>query len=68
MSSQSFLTLPVQTPESDNPEGAELLNGAVSKLGFQPNMYGVMANMPALLKTYLQGYADFRATGGFAPA
>ena len=45
-----------------------LLEGAKAKMGFVPNMYGAMANAPALLDSYLKGYADFRSESGFSPA
>ena len=65
--SQPFLHIPTLTPETASKEGGDLLTPVIAKLGFQPNMYGAMVNVPSLLKTYLQGYADFRAHGGFTP-
>ncbi len=59
--------LPIQSVESAHPAGAKLLAGAQEKLGFVPNMYGAMANLPALLETYQVGYAGFRETAGFRP-
>lgn len=59
--------LPIQSVESAPPAGAKLLAGAQEKLGFVPNMYGAMANLPALLQTYQVGYAGFRETAGFRP-
>lgn len=61
-------TLMIQNAESA-PEGAKpLLQQAKSQMGFVPNMYGAMANQPALLKAYTSAYAAFRAEAGFAPA
>ncbi len=37
-------------------------------MGMVPNMYGLMANSPGLLATYLDGYQRFRSASGFAPA
>jgi AhpD family alkylhydroperoxidase len=37
-------------------------------MGFVPNMYAVMANSPAVLETYMEGYARFRSDSGFTPA
>ncbi len=44
-----------------------LLEDAKQKLGFVPNMYGAMANEPALFEAYGNGYAAFRAECGFNP-
>lgn len=44
-----------------------LLEGAKQKLGFVPNMYGAMANEPALYEAYARGYDAFRAEAGFTP-
>ncbi|MDE3029180.1 MAG: carboxymuconolactone decarboxylase family protein [Paracoccaceae bacterium] len=48
-------------------EAAALLADAKKGLGFVPNMYANMANLPAVLKGYLEGYAAFRSTTGFTP-
>lgn len=45
-----------------------VLNSARERMGRIPNMYGRMANAPALLHTYADGYNRFRAESGFAPA
>jgi uncharacterized peroxidase-related enzyme len=45
-----------------------LLEGAFKQVGFVPNMYANMANAPAVLSTYLHGYARFRTESGFSPA
>lgn len=51
-------------------EGAqkEILDRAVKQVGFLPNMYANMANAPAVLSTYLHGYALFRSESGLKPA
>jgi len=51
-------------------EGAQrdILDKAVRQVGFLPNMYANMANAPAVLSTYLHGYALFRSESGFTPA
>jgi hypothetical protein len=36
--------------------------------GLVPNMYGAMANEPALFESYATSYALFRAECGFTPA
>ena len=37
---------------------------ALAQVGFIPNMYANMANAPAVLSTYLHGYALFRQESG----
>ena len=51
-------------------EGAQkdILDKAVKQVGFLPNMYANMANAPAVLSTYLHGYALFRSESGLTPA
>ena len=54
---------------TDGPDAARsLLASAKAKMGMIPNMYSRMANAPALLQTYSDGYARFRAESGFSPA
>ncbi len=42
----------------------EVLDVALKQVGFIPNMYANMANAPAVLSTYLHGYALFRSESG----
>ena len=42
-----------------------LMARAKKWLGFVPNMYGAMANEPALYQAYTSGYAAFRSECGF---
>lgn len=44
-----------------------MLEQALAQVGFIPNMYALMVNSPGLLKTYLEGYAQFRQESGFTP-
>jgi len=46
----------------------EVLDLALKQVGFIPNMYANMANTPAILSTYLHGYALFRSESGLKPA
>lgn len=46
----------------------EILDKAVKAVGFLPNMYANMVNAPAVLSTYLHGYALFRSESGLKPA
>ncbi|RBA23579.1 carboxymuconolactone decarboxylase family protein [Herminiimonas fonticola] len=45
----------------------EVLDVALKQVGFIPNMYANMANAPAVLSTYLHGYALFRSESGLTP-
>lgn len=67
MSDQAVLDLVTLTPESAEPKAAELLNRAKERLGFVPNMYANMAQLPELLETYMSGYEGFRSGAGFTP-
>lgn len=46
----------------------ELLDGTQKRMGMVPNMYRGMVNAPAVLDTYLHGYALFRSEADFTPA
>jgi uncharacterized peroxidase-related enzyme len=45
----------------------EVLDQARQAVGFIPNMYANMVNAPAVLSTYLHGYALFRSESGLKP-
>lgn len=45
----------------------EILDTALKQVGFIPNMYANMANVPAVLSTYLHGYGLFRKESGLTP-
>jgi len=68
MSRDPLLSMTPTTLETATGEAKELLSGAKAKLGFLPNMYGYMANLPGVLDGYLSTYAAFRETAGFTPA
>jgi uncharacterized peroxidase-related enzyme len=53
----------------DNASAAqkEILETAQKQVGFIPNMYANMANVPGVLSTYLHGYGLFRKDSGFTP-
>ena len=59
------LTLPAKKIEDADPQAREVLEQTQAKMGMVPNMYGVMANSPAMLQSYAQGYALFRENAGF---
>lgn len=50
------------------PEQKAVLETALKQVGFIPNMYANMANVPGVLSMYLHGYAEFRQKSGFTPA
>lgn len=68
--SQHFVakTLKGVTMESANPAQKEILETALKQVGFIPNMYANMVNVPGVLGTYLHGYAAFRQHSGLTPA
>ncbi|MBY6244062.1 carboxymuconolactone decarboxylase family protein [Methylosinus sp. Sm6] len=53
------------TIEAATGKARDLLDAAKRQLGFVPNMYGAMANEPALLEAYSTTYAAFRRDAGF---
>lgn len=55
--------LTAQTIDNAGPEAKAVLEKALAQVGFIPNMYSNMANLPGLLDTYLTGYAYFREQG-----
>lgn len=60
-------TLHSVTLDSANPEQKEVLETALKQVGFIPNMYANMVNVPGVLTMYLHGYAAFRQKSGFTP-
>jgi uncharacterized peroxidase-related enzyme len=67
MSKTPVLQLALETPETADGPAAAILAAARDQLGFVPNMYAVMANLPAVLEHYTSAYAAFRGTAGFSP-
>lgn len=57
--------LPLLAIETATGKTKTLLENAKQKMGFVPNMYGAMANEPALFEAYVTTYAAFRAECGF---
>ncbi|KIC47620.1 hypothetical protein RA28_05590 [Ruegeria sp. ANG-S4] len=62
------MSVELKTPDTAEGAAAGILAGARDQLGFVPNMYAAMANLPAVLKQYSASYAAFRETAGFTPA
>lgn len=56
---------PVRTDHAQGTQ-KEVLQTALRQVGFIPNMYANMANAPAVLSTYLHGYALFRSESGLS--
>ncbi|MDD4882019.1 MAG: carboxymuconolactone decarboxylase family protein [Gallionellaceae bacterium] len=67
MQAEYKLNLPGVNPDQAEPLAMARMEEAMKKLGFIPNMYGVMANSPGLLDTYIHGYDRFRELSGFSP-
>ncbi len=51
-----------------SPGAKKVLDKALLQVGFIPNMYSNMANIPGLLDTYLTGYSAFREQSEFSSA
>lgn len=67
MSKTARLDLPRLTLDTAEERSKELLEAAKKEIGFIPNMYADMANLPGYLETYLLGYKQFREEAGFTP-
>ncbi len=68
MARQKILNLTgIDIGEADD-KARPVLEKAKSQVGFVPNMYANMVNVPAVLDTYLHGYEKFRKEAGFSPA
>lgn len=68
MTREPLLKMSPTTLDVADGEAKELLSGAKARLGFLPNMYTYMANLPGMLDGYLRTYEAFRETTGFTPA
>ncbi|MGR3513208.1 MAG: carboxymuconolactone decarboxylase family protein [Paracoccaceae bacterium] len=68
MTKPPLITVELKTPDTAEGAAAEILAGARDQLGFVPNMYAAMANLPAVLEHYTASYAVFREAAGFTPA
>jgi AhpD family alkylhydroperoxidase len=67
MTHAKLSNLPLLDETTAAGKAAEQLKSAKDNLGFIPNMYGYMANLPAVLTQYNSGYAAFRSEAGFTP-
>ncbi|MFT7033231.1 MAG: putative peroxidase-related enzyme [Cyclobacteriaceae bacterium] len=59
------LQLENKTIENADALSSGILQGAKNAMGMIPNMYGTMANNPALLDSYSHSYKSFRQNSGF---
>ncbi|MEH6468322.1 MAG: carboxymuconolactone decarboxylase family protein [Porticoccus sp.] len=67
MKSEYKISLPPVTIEAAGDSVKSTLEQQQANFGFLPNMYQTMANSPAMLKTYLFGYEQFRTGSDFTP-
>lgn len=67
MSNRYLNSLPALSLETATGAQKEILETAQKQVGFIPNMYANMANVPGVLSTYLHGYGLFRKDSGFTP-
>lgn len=68
MTNIAQLSLPPTNLQTTEGRTKEVLEAGKKSAGGIPNMYAGMANVPALLDTYLHGYQLFRNESGFTPA
>lgn len=61
------LAINPKTIESATPLARKIMQSTKDAMGFVPNMYGFMANNPALLDAYTHTYHTFRENAGFTP-
>jgi uncharacterized peroxidase-related enzyme len=59
------MALTPKTTETADPISKNILEAAQKGMGMIPNMYGGMANNPALLDAYSHAYKSFRENAGF---
>ncbi len=62
------LSLRPKTLENSDDQQKSVLEQGQQALGFIPNMFANMANVPALLQVYLDAYGQFREHSTFSPA
>ena len=65
MENMKKLNLSSKTIETAHPIAAKIMQATKDAMGFVPNMYGIMANNPALLDSYTYSYQSFRENAGF---
>jgi uncharacterized peroxidase-related enzyme len=68
MARQKILKLTGVDHAQADDQAKAVLDKAKAQVGFIPNMYANMVNLPSVLDTYLYGYDKFRSESGFTPA
>jgi len=68
MSLSSVFTVYKITLENAETKAKSILNKTKSRIGYIPNIYGMMANSPSMLETYTIGDAAFRKMSIFSNA
>src|SRR5215471_8896552 len=68
MKDTAKLSLPHVTLDTADARATEVLEAARKATGGIPNMYAGMANVPALLDSYLYAYQLFRKESTLSPA
>ncbi len=59
-------SLPLRQTGDPDPQVSQPLSATQQAMGMVPNMYGAMANLPALLETYQFGYQRLREKSSFS--
>ena len=59
------LNISSKTIKNADPIAGKIMQATKDTMGFVPNMYGIMANNPALLDAYTYTYHTFRDNAGF---
>jgi len=67
MSREKVVTLQGVDHDSATGKAKDVLDTAKAQVGFVPNMYANMVNLPGVLDTYLHGYKLFREDSGLTP-
>lgn len=65
MEKEKRLNLSLKTIENAGSLAGKIMQATNDLMGFVPNMYGIMANNPALLDAYTYTYHTFRENAGF---
>ncbi len=60
MSFSSMFSFSQITLDNAGVKAKSLLQKAKARIGYIPNIYGMMANSPSMLETYMAGDAGFR--------
>lgn len=67
MAREKLISLESVSYDESTGSTREVFDGAKATVGMIPAMYANMANVPALLDSYITGYTRFREESGFTP-